>query len=68
MEKEFGMYHYALSDIFWESIAGFVSSKGHILSTLQSSLIAERAELYAEAIQKKGARLESHIVLCTVQK
>lgn len=68
MEKEFEMHHYALSDIFWESIARLVSSKGHKLSTLQSGLLAERAQLDAEDIQKKGARLEIHVILCTVRK
>ena len=59
LEPVFGMHSSKLSEIFWEQMECFVESRGHLITTLRTELLAERAELYASAIKDKGAPLDN---------
>jgi len=59
MESMMGMRSSALSEVFWEVVESLTSSKGHLLETFRAPLIAQRAEMYAEAIQARGAPLDN---------
>lgn len=58
LEFTFGVRIYALSEIFWEALEEFVHKRSTLLQTFRSSLMVERAQLYAESICCRGSPLD----------
>lgn len=68
MEVEFVMRRLALSEVFWETIESFVSSKRHLMCGSQTDLLQERATIYAQYIQEKEAPQDSCVRLIYCNK
>lgn len=59
VELMFGMPYYTLSEVFWEALEMFIDQWGHVLTNVNVELLAERADMYAQAISNEGAPLDS---------
>lgn len=57
LEIMFGIKSTELCKIFWEMKQNVIDDYGHHLTQLKSEQIQERAALYAERVNQKGAPL-----------
>lgn len=61
LEPVFCMRASALFEVFREVVEGFIEAKGHLIESFHSELMTERSQIYADAIQRKGAPLDNCI-------
>lgn len=59
VEIMFGMHGPAMSEVMYEVVESLIGLRGNLLTTFRETLMRERAEMYAKAIQEKGAPLDN---------
>ena len=62
LEEQFGKHSSQLSEIFWESLERFIETRGDLMTgEICSEFVAERAQLYSEAVHQKSNAMSNCI-------